>query len=202
MTQQQARGAEPTVVLWWIPVGAGSAISPHTSRAWERIDAALHRRPAQQLLHAGLEITAASGEVTVIEMAPAWQMPRHTPRGVVAQGPVGASGLGRWRAFRYEVRCWRGGSIPDTQWAVSSVPVTCPDPAGLERLTHEVAQVPRHVWGRHMHGVADMWNSNSLIAWLLTTCGVDATDLGPPVGSRAPGWDVGIVCARMRHSAS
>ena len=41
-------------------------------------------------------------------------------RGVVAEGPVGSRWAGRLRIFRYEVRCWRGGIIPDVDEAVES----------------------------------------------------------------------------------
>jgi hypothetical protein len=45
-----------------------------------------------------------------------------------------------------------------------------------------------------------MWNSNSLIAWLLTRAGIDAQGLEPPTGGRAPGWRAGIDVA-LRHAS-
>jgi hypothetical protein len=37
-----------------------------------------------------------------------------------------------------------------------------------------------------------MWNSNSVIYWLLVTAGIDMAGIGPPAGGRAlagpPGW--------------
>ena len=41
-------------------------------------------------------------------------------RGVVAEGAVGARWAGRFRIFRYEIRLWRGGHIPDVAEAVDS----------------------------------------------------------------------------------
>jgi hypothetical protein len=41
-----------------------------------------------------------------------------------------------------------------------------------------------------------MWNSNSVIAWLLERTGLPAADLFPPAGGRAPGWKAGIAVAR------
>ena len=41
-----------------------------------------------------------------------------------------------------------------------------------------------------------MWNSNSLVAWLLATSGHDVTSLAPPGGGRAPGWPAGLELAR------
>jgi hypothetical protein len=43
-----------------------------------------------------------------------------------------------------------------------------------------------------------MWNSNSVVAWLLTRAGIDADAIRPPTGGRAPGWRAGIVAARAR----
>ncbi|WP_141005203.1 hypothetical protein [Nocardioides humi] len=56
--------------------------------------------------------------------------------------------------------------------------------------------MPRHTWGRDALGVGDMWNSNSLVAWLLQTTGIDAAALAPPGDGAAPGWAAGIAAAR------
>jgi hypothetical protein len=41
-----------------------------------------------------------------------------------------------------------------------------------------------------------MWNSNSVISWLITRSGLPIEAVHPPTGGRAPGWDAGIVVAR------
>jgi Polyketide cyclase / dehydrase and lipid transport len=41
-----------------------------------------------------------------------------------------------------------------------------------------------------------MWNSNSVISWLLVHAGVGVDAIRPPAGGRAPGWDAGLVVAR------
>ena len=43
---------------------------------------------------------------------------RGAERGVVVEGSVGARWAGRLRIFRYEVRRWRDGHIPDVEEAV------------------------------------------------------------------------------------
>jgi hypothetical protein len=40
-----------------------------------------------------------------------------------------------------------------------------------------------------------MWNSNSLVSWLLVRAGIDLADIGPPPGGRASGWDAGVIAA-------
>jgi hypothetical protein len=45
-----------------------------------------------------------------------------------------------------------------------------------------------------------MWNSNSMIAWLIATAGLPAELLRPPPGGRAPGWDAGLEVARRGRS--
>jgi hypothetical protein len=43
-----------------------------------------------------------------------------------------------------------------------------------------------------------MWNSNSVIAWLIARSGIDTESIQPPRGGRAPGWQAGLAVAR-RH---
>ena len=40
-----------------------------------------------------------------------------------------------------------------------------------------------------------MWNSNSVIAWVIARSGIDAKSIQPPQGGRAPGWRAGVVVA-------
>jgi hypothetical protein len=40
-----------------------------------------------------------------------------------------------------------------------------------------------------------MWNSNSVISWLLMQSGLTMETIHPPAGGRAPGWDAGISIA-------
>jgi hypothetical protein len=188
----------PHLLLWWLPVGAGGHVVIHTSRWWEVIDASVHRRRPRPLFHAALELVV-DGRRDIIEMAPAWGAPA-VDRGVVATGPVGMRALGRSRFFRYEVRCWRDGVLPDRAWAVGA-PVRLD--VGLERARHMsdvVASVPGFVWGRDPLRVGDMWNSNSLASWVLTRSGVDASALRPPDDGRAPGWTSGIAAAAIRSA--
>ena len=59
-----------------------------------------------------------------------------------------------------------------------------------------VAQVPTPVWGRDELGTGEMWNSNSVIAWVIARSGIDTASIQPPTGGRAPGWQAGLVVAR------
>jgi hypothetical protein len=117
-------------------------------------------------------------------------------RGVVGEGPVGARWAGRLRIFRYELRCWLEGVIPDLNEAVDS-PRRLTDDIGLARRVLEIApDVPMLVWGRDELHAGDMWNSNSMVAWLISRIGIDAEAIRPPAGGRAPGWSAGIAAAR------
>jgi hypothetical protein len=40
-----------------------------------------------------------------------------------------------------------------------------------------------------------MWNSNSVIAWLLAQSGLPTDAIQPPTGGRAPGWQAGLTVA-------
>jgi len=52
------------------------------------------------------------------------------------------------------------------------------------------------VWGRDEPKTGEMWNSNSMIAWLIFSAGLATDRLRPPPRGRAPGWDAGLDVAR------
>jgi hypothetical protein len=186
------------VDLHWIPLGAGGHSVRFNGRVFEALAAARERRARCDLYHAAL-IVEVDGERYAIEVAPSPDADEQS-RGVVATGPVGSRHAGRWRLFRYEVRCRRGGEIPDLRHAVGGPRRVAADPLAARRVLDAVGDVPRHVWGRDDAGAGDMWNSNSVVAWLLVRAGVPADHLRPPPGGRAPGWRAGLVVAR-RSSA-
>jgi hypothetical protein len=127
-------------------------------------------------------------------MAPAWGH-RKQDRGVVAEGPVGLPWLGRSRFFRYEIRRWRDGVIPDIAEAVDSPRNLDTDAARAGRLLDLVPAFPAVTWGRDELRAGEMWNSNSLISWLLVRSDHQACAIRPPAGGRAPGWAAGLAVA-------
>lgn len=181
------------VLLYWLPLGAGGHFVRWNGRLYEAIAARLEHRTARDLYHAALEVHVG-GDRFVIEMAPAW-VSQEADRGVVCEGPVGLSWLGHFAAFRYEVRRWPGGAIPDVAEAVQSPRQVGDDAARARRLLQLVPQVPAVTWGRDELDVGEMWNSNSMIAWLLARSGHDAAGIAPPGRGRAPGWDGGLALA-------
>ena len=114
------------VDLYWLPLGAGGRCVRLNGRVFEALVARREHRRAADLYHSALEVRLGPDR-WVVEMAPVWNTPE-PERGVVAEGPVGLRWLGRSRWFRYEVRCWRGGRIPDVDEAVDS-PVRMSDDA-------------------------------------------------------------------------
>jgi len=186
--------ASDGVKLFWIPLGAGAggAVVRWSGRVYEALAALLARRPRRALVHSALEVTS-SGVTVAVEMAPVWVT--RGERGVVAEGPVGARWLGWSRLFRYEIRCWRGGSIPDSAAALGGPVPVSDDPDAARTILALVPGFPTCTWGRDELATGDMWNSNSLVSWLLARSGLATAGVGPPVGTRAPGWDAGLVAA-------
>jgi hypothetical protein len=184
------------VDLYWLPLGAGGRFVRFTGRVYERICARLGRREARDIYHAALEVHAG-GETYVIEQTPVPDL-RGSERGVVASGAVGARWAGRARSFRYEVRVWRGGSIPDIAEAVESPRRLSSDGRVARRVLDVAPGVPTPVWGRDQLRTGEMWNSNAVIAWILKSAGIDADGVRPPAGGRAPGWGAGLVAAGPR----
>jgi hypothetical protein len=182
------------VALYWIPLGAGGHCIRFNGRVFEAIAAASGHRPRCDLYHAAL-VVELDGDLYTIEVGPSPDADE-VSRGVVATGAVGSRHAGWLRVFRYEVRCWRGGSIPDLDWAVGGPRELSRDPRVARRLLDLVATVPRPVWGRDEQQAGEMWNSNSVIAWLIATAGLPTDRARPPVRGRAPGWDAGLEVAR------
>ena len=146
--------------LYWLPLGAGGRSVRLNGRLFEAVAAALGRRRACDLYHSALEARVPEGRF-VIEMAPI-PVDDAPGRGVVAEGAVGAGVARRLRLFRYEVRCWRDGVIPDVAEAVESPRRLSDDPDCARRLLELVPHVPTPVWGRDELRTGEMWNSNSL----------------------------------------
>ncbi len=190
------RAATASVELYWLPLGAGD--NTHCVRtnglAFEWITARYRHRERCDLYHSALEVRLGP-ERFVIEMAPVWSTDA-PQRGVVCEGPVGLAWLGRSRLFRYEVRCWRDGVIPDVAEAVGGPRRLSADPVRAEAVVSLVPTFPTATWGRDELAAGEMWNSNSLIAWLLARSGHDMQPVVPPAHGRAPGWDAGLVVAR------
>jgi hypothetical protein len=181
--------------LYWLPLGAGGHSVRLNGLVFEAIAARLQHRDRSDLYHSALEIYVPEGRF-VIEQAPAWG--ETGERGLVAEGAVGTRAAGRFRLFRYEVRRWRDGVIPDVVEAVESPQRLSDDPELARRLLELVPEVPTPVWGRDELGAGEMWNSNSLISWLIARAGLDVESIRPPAGGRAPGWRAGIVMAHRQ----
>jgi hypothetical protein len=189
-----AGGATSAVDLYWLPLGAGGHFVRLNGRVYEALAARLERRPAYDLYHSALQVEVPEGKF-VIEQAPVhdWS---GTRRGVVAEGAVGSQWAGRFRIFRYEIRLWLGGHIPDVAEAVDSPRRLTEDEDRARHVLDVVAEVPTPVWGRDELDTGEMWNSNSVIAWVIARSGMDAESIQPPPGGRAPGWSAGLAVAR------
>jgi hypothetical protein len=185
------------VDLYWIPLGAGGQSVRFNGIVYEAISSMIARRPRRDIFHTALIVTVPSGRFT-IEMTPVPDRDG-VGRGVVAEGPVGLRVAGGSRLFRYEVRCWRDGIIPDLGFAVASPIRLTDDTAVAERLIELLPSVPTLTWGRDELGVGDMWSCNSIISWALTVAGIDPDAVAFPPNARAPGWDAGVRAAHDQH---
>jgi len=183
-----------SVDLYWLPLGAGGHFVRLNGRVFEAVAARVERRDACDLYHSALEVQVPEGRF-VIEQAP---IPdgNGRQRGVVAEGAVGSRWARRLRLFRYEVRRWEDGVIPDVGEAVESPRRLTDDSDLARRVLDVVRDVPTPVWGRDELDAGEMWNSNSVISWVIARSGVDPAPVQPPAGGRAPGWRAGLVVAQ------
>jgi len=187
----------PGVELYWLPLGAGGHSVRLNGRIFEAVAAQLERRSPCDLYHSALVVRAPSGRF-VIEQAPIRDNDG-AKRGVVVEGAVGSRLAGRFRIFRYEVRRWRDGVIPDISEAVESPQLLTNDPLLAQQILDLVPAVPPLVWGRDESKAGEMWNSNSLTSWLLVRSGLIAEPVHPPAGGRAPGWRAGLVVGHRQQ---
>jgi hypothetical protein len=183
----------PGVDLYWLPLGAGGRSVRLNGRVFEEIVARLEKRPVNDLYHSALIIRVPEAEY-VIEQAPVRDR-NGALRGVVGEGAVGSRRAPPLRLFRYENRRWRGGVIPDIGEAVDSPHRLTDDALLAQRVLELVPHAPTPVWGRDELHAGEMWNSNSLISWLIARSGLEVETVRPPAGGRAPGWRAGIVTA-------
>jgi len=123
---------EPSVDLFWLPLGAGGHFVRWNGRLYEGWSAWREHRAPADLYHCGLMLGLDDTRFAV-EMGPVWNV-TDADRGVIVEGPVGSRWLGRFRAFRYEMRCWPGGRIPDVAEAVDSPVCTTNDPATVQAV--------------------------------------------------------------------
>jgi hypothetical protein len=183
--------------LYWLPLGAGGHSVRLNGRVYEVLAARLGRRAVYDLYHSALEVVVPEGRFT-IESAPI-RGSDGPERGVVGGGAVGSRWAGWLPLFRYELRCWRDGVIPDVAEAVDSPRHLSDDPERARRLLALAPSLPTPVWGRDELRAGEMWNSNSVIAWLIARAGLDAEAIRPPAGGRAPGWNAGLVVAQRQE---
>lgn len=187
---------EASIDLYWLPLGAGGHFVRFNGRVYEAIQARLERRRPLDLYHSALEVRVPEGRFVIENSWPILDS-NGLARGVGVEDPVGNRYLARFRAFRYEIRCWREGVIPDVGEAVGSPQRLSDDQGQAHRLLKLAATVPPLVWGRDELDTGEMWNSNSVISWLLARSGLRAEEIHPPTGGRAPGWAAGIRLAHL-----
>lgn len=181
--------------LYWVPLGAGTRVVPVCGRLYESLVARRQGRSPQPLFHAALVAGRADGVRVTVEVAPEAGGPVGHRASAVASGAVGSRLLGRSRLFRYEVRRWPGGVIPDLQYAVGGANLLTDDPRCVDAVLAALDRVPTPVWGRDELRTGDMWNSNSVVSWALAINGLAGAAPVPPNGGRAPGWQAGLVAA-------
>src|SRR3954471_16670196 len=187
------------VDLYWLPLGAGGHSVRWNGRIYEAVKARLDGRRPLALYHSALQVHLGP-DTYVIEQAPEPDLSGER-RGVVAEGPVGARWAGRFRIFRYEIRVWAGGSIPDVVEAVDSPRRLSSDPQVARRVLDVAPTIPTPVWGRDQLATGEMWNSNSVIAWILIASGIDAGSVETPPGGRAPVGHAGATVASRAGAA-
>ena len=202
MTASSAEASPAGIDLYWIPLGAGgSGFVRLNGRIYEAIEARLEGRSRCAIYHTALQVHLPEGRFVVETTWPSPDADTKS-RGVVVEGAVFARRLARLQTFRYEVRCWRNGVLPDADEAFGGPQRVSDDTEEARRLLKMAGSVPALIWGRDPLEAGEMWNSNSVISWLLVRSGLTMETIHPPARGRAPGWDAGIAIANRSSVAS
>ena len=159
----------------------------------------------------------------LLRLPPGWSRPpprrRRPPAssgGGCPSGRVAGSCASTATSGRPSMGCWSGGgrststtppSWSGSQRAASWSRTAGPSPTSAaqlvaRRLLELVRSLPSPVWGRDELRTGEMWNSNSVIAWLLARSGLPTESIWPPAGGRAPGWQAGLAVAHRRPDGS
>jgi hypothetical protein len=103
----------------------------------------------------------------------AWPIPdaRGATRGVAVEGPVGSRRLTASALFAMRFGAGTRASSPISLKRVESPQGLITDENQAHRILELVPTVPPLLWGRDELGVGDMWNSNSVVSWLLARRG-------------------------------
>jgi hypothetical protein len=149
------RGVGARVDLYWIPLGAGGHFVRFNGIVYEGIAASFQHRPRRELYHSALQVEVDDA-VYAVEMTPVPNR-RGWERGVVAEGPVGADFAGRFRVFRYEVRRWRDGIVPDHAFAVDSPIRLSDDPDVARRVLAANPRPCRSAVWHHSQSAVNAW---------------------------------------------
>jgi hypothetical protein len=194
--EESRPGAVPEAVvnLYWVPLGARQRTLSVSGKVFEAISALVQGRSRCDLYHSALEIVLPDGRY-VIELNPVPDL-HGSQRGVVGEGPVGSRWGGRVRQLGYEIRCSPGGVISGAGSARSAPVQMTADTASAQRIVNMDPPGPPLVWGRDEIHAGDMWNSNSVVSWLLDCSGIDVEGVEAPPGGRAPGWQASLAAAR------
>ena len=188
---------DASVRLYWLPLGAGGRSVRWSGRIFEAIVARNQGRSTQDLYHSALEVNIGADHFIIEMTHPVWGG-GVVDRGVALEGSVGSRSLGLSKLFRYEIRCWSNGVIPDLAEAIDSPQIMSRDLVRARKLVELVPQVPALTWGRDESHLGEMWNSNSLISWLLARSDHEMDDVVPPANGRAPGWNSGLFLATQQ----
>ena len=173
-----------------------------SGRVYEALAATRRHRERLDLYHSALIVQSGRAHAYAIEMAPVWAV-RDLDRGVISEGPVGSRSWGRYRLFRYEIRCWRDGTIPDAAAAVDSPDAsapTRPGPAECSSSCRPSPSLPGAATSSHRRDV-ELQLADRLAARPKRPRH-RAARFQPPVGGRAPGWSAGLVVAARAEADS
>ena len=194
------RALAPVAVdLYWLPLGAGAPSGSHLVGLAGKM---------YEALSAAVELTAAARPLPRRSRdSTGRRMLRHRGRPVTGR-PWGEP-RGRCRRPRRHPFCRRPAALSLRNPLLVQRPHRgCrrgsreSDPAHrrtgviARRLLELGPEAPTPVWGRDELRAGDMWNSNSVISWLLARAGLPVQDVSLPPDGRAPGWEAGIVVAR------
>lgn len=174
------------VDLYWLPVtgSSGSGLFGGLGKLF------VVNPEGRDLYHAALRIGLADCSTYVIELEDyiSDDDDRHE-KGVVVDGEFA------FLPFKntYSIRRWKDGTIEDENIAKPPIRLTT-DCDIAQKLYGLVPNVPANdYWDSNDKWGESRWTSNSVVAWLLQSAGINPSPPPVPPNGMAPGWSAGVL---------
>lgn len=184
--RREAKKCPCFVDLYWIPISGSSGTGMFGALGKLFVSNPENR----DLYHAALRIQLEDCSVYVIELEDYIDdEDERKAKGVVVDGEFDFIPLKN----TYSIRRWRDGTIDDEGSAPPPTRMST-DCVVAQKVYDQAAKVPPNdYWSNDPKWGESRWTSNSVVAWILQSAGLNVWPCPTPPNGLAPGWSAGLI---------